>query len=99
MKSVLLNEDSLRYVKGKVIVNNSTISSDESIEVANNITSHSGKYIESPVLGSTPAATNGALQLLVGAPKSVVEDPVVADGFSIPSLQLRYNKLLKLLEM
>jgi 3-hydroxyisobutyrate dehydrogenase len=57
---------------GKTIVNLSTISPDETKEMARLVEENGGTYLEAPVSGSVPVAENGQLVLLVGGAADVV---------------------------
>jgi len=69
VKNTILSEDSKKFLHGKIIIQMSTISSRENIELDKEVQSHGGIFIECPVLGSSPAAANGTLQLLLTGPK------------------------------
>ena len=70
----VLNENVLSKIKGKKIVNMSTISPTESKAVGKLVIENNGKYIEAPVSGSVGAATAGVLLILVGGNKADTED-------------------------
>lgn len=57
---------------GKTIVNLSTISPEETKEMARLVEEHGGTYLESPVSGSVPVAENGQLVLLAGGDAEVL---------------------------
>lgn len=57
---------------GKTIVNLSTISPEETKEMARLVEEHNGTYLESPVSGSVPVAENGQLVLLAGGDVKVI---------------------------
>uniref|UniRef100_A0A7S3ZHS1 6-phosphogluconate dehydrogenase NADP-binding domain-containing protein n=1 Tax=Lotharella globosa TaxID=91324 RepID=A0A7S3ZHS1_9EUKA len=68
IKAVLVDDaKALGAVKGKTIVNMSTIGPDESKAFAAAVAEKGGSYVESPVLGTVPHATNGVLQILASA--------------------------------
>ncbi len=54
-------------LKGKTILQMSTISPKESESLYKEITSSGGEYLEAPVLGSIPQATKGELIIMVGS--------------------------------
>lgn len=54
-------------LKGRTILQMSTIAPDESRQLNEKIMAAGGSYLESPVLGSTPQAAAGELILMVGA--------------------------------
>ena len=70
----ILNENVLSKIKGKKIVNMSTISPTESKAVGKLVIENNWKYIEAPVSGSVGAATAGVLLILVGGNKADTED-------------------------
>ena len=70
----ILNENVLSKIKGKKIVNMSTISPTESKAVGKLVIENNWKYIEAPVSGSVGAATAGVLLILVGGNKVDTED-------------------------
>lgn len=53
--------------RGKKLIQMSTITPSESILLKDRIEALGGEYLEAPVLGSTPQATNGELIIMVGA--------------------------------
>ncbi len=57
---------------GKTIVNLSTISPEETKDMAHLVEDSGGTYLESPVSGSVPVAENGQLVLLAGGDSEVV---------------------------
>ncbi|MGX9806480.1 NAD(P)-dependent oxidoreductase [Exiguobacterium acetylicum] len=59
-------------LSGKTIVNLSTISPDETKEMARLVEDSGGTYLESPVSGSVPVAENGQLVLLAGGDAEVL---------------------------
>ena len=70
----VLNENVLSKIKGKKIVNMSTISPTESKAVGKLVIENNGKYIEAPVSGSVGAVTAGVLLILVGGNKADTKD-------------------------
>ena len=70
----ILNENVLSKIKGKKIVNMSTISPTESKAVGKLVIENNGKYIEAPVSGSVGAATAGVLLILVGGNEADTKD-------------------------
>jgi 3-hydroxyisobutyrate dehydrogenase len=65
---VLLKDKSVGF-KGRTVIQMSTISPKESINVKNKIEESGGEYLEAPVLGSVPQVEAGALFILVGGSK------------------------------
>lgn len=53
-------------VRGKFIINMSTISVDKTTEIASEIREQGGRYLEGPVSGSVKPATDGTLIVLAG---------------------------------
>lgn len=70
----ILNENVLSKIKGKKIVNMSTISPTESKAVGKLVIENNRKYIEAPVSGSVGAATAGVLLILVGGNEADTKD-------------------------
>jgi 3-hydroxyisobutyrate dehydrogenase len=66
IRSVLFTENK-HLLHGKTIISMATISPDESQEIAQEIVSLGGEYLEAPVLGSIPEARIGKLLVMVGA--------------------------------
>lgn len=65
-------EDIIPTLSGKMIVNLSTISPEETKEMARLVEKNGGAYLESPVSGSVPVAENGQLVLLAGGDAEVI---------------------------
>ena len=65
-------EDITPALSGKTIVNLSTISPEETKEMAQLVEKSGGTYLESPVSGSVPVAENGQLVLLAGGDTEVI---------------------------
>jgi 3-hydroxyisobutyrate dehydrogenase len=57
----------LNRLSGKTIVQMGTIAPEESRELEKLVQQAQGQYLEAPVLGSIPEATNGTLLIMVGA--------------------------------
>ena len=70
----ILNENVLSKIKGKKIVNMSTISPAESKALGKLVIENNGKYIEAPVSGSVGAATAGVLLILAGGNEADTKD-------------------------
>lgn len=68
IKEVLPNSKETNY-NGKTVIQMSTISPVESIELKNKIEKKGGTYIEAPVLGSIPQIKDGSLFVLFGGTK------------------------------
>lgn len=65
-------EDITPALSGKMIVNLSTISPEETKNMAHLVEDSGGTYLESPVSGSVPVAENGQLVLLAGGDAEVI---------------------------
>lgn len=65
-------EDITPALSGRMIVNLSTISPEETKKVARLVEKSGGTYLESPVSGSVPVAENGQLVLLAGGDAEVI---------------------------
>ena len=65
-ESVLLADNPWDLFKDKLIINGATIGPDQSRALAESIKTLGGHYLEAPVLGSTPQAETGTLQILLG---------------------------------
>lgn len=75
IESVLTKEDGiLKGIKeGKIIVNMSTISQNESKHFATLVAEKGGNYVDAPVSGSVGAAITSQLLILAGGEKEIVE--------------------------
>lgn len=51
-------------LSGRLVVNMSTIAPDEQVELAGHVHGNGGRYLEAPVLGSTPQAEGGRLMIM-----------------------------------
>jgi 3-hydroxyisobutyrate dehydrogenase-like beta-hydroxyacid dehydrogenase len=65
-KAVLLAPEHQGLWRNRLVINGSTISPDQSRALAQSIHAQGGRYLEAPVLGSTPQAQTGTLQILLG---------------------------------
>lgn len=59
-------------LQGKIIVNMSTVSPTENLQIKNLIEQHGGIFAEAPVSGSVVPATNGTLLILFGGAAEVL---------------------------
>jgi 3-hydroxyisobutyrate dehydrogenase len=66
VRQVLLKNDSAEHLHGRTILQMSTISPLENQEIASEVTTRGGTYLEAPVLGSIPQASDGSLIVMVG---------------------------------
>jgi 3-hydroxyisobutyrate dehydrogenase len=64
--NVLLSDASLRYLKGRTVIQMGTITPSQSQEIQETVITAGGEYIEAPVLGSIPEAETGNLIVMVG---------------------------------
>ncbi|MDA3875555.1 MAG: NAD(P)-dependent oxidoreductase [Halothiobacillus sp.] len=65
-ESILLSESAASLWQNRLIINAATIAPDESRTLAAAVRNLGGRYLEAPVLGSTPQAISGGLQILLG---------------------------------
>ncbi len=106
IQDVLLQQAPLTQLEGTTVVQMSTISPDESREIAGEVEAAGGSYLEAPVLGSTPQAHEGKLIIMVAGEREVAdaswplleelaEDPVyVGEIGKAATLKLALNQLL-----
>lgn len=104
--SVLFPENQNLCLAGKTIIQMATIAPEQSRQLANDVNSHNGKYIEAPVLGSTPEAETGKLIIMVGGEpalfteilpllKALSPSPkLVGDVGEAAALKLAMNQLI-----
>ena len=72
---------------GKTLLNGATIAPDESRQLAACLTAAGARYLETPVLGSTPQAESGSLQILTGGdPADFAAIEPVLRGLGTPTL-------------
>lgn len=67
VRELLLSEASQQQLLGKIVIQMSTISPQESQEIHDAVVAVGGEYLEAPVLGSIPQVKAGELQVMVGA--------------------------------
>lgn len=106
IEGVLMDEDSLRSLPGRTVVQMGTIAPGESRQFAERIRAAGGEYLEAPVLGSTPQALDGKLILMLAGDEKVFEAqrPLLGELAGEPrfvgevgkaaSLKLALNQLL-----
>jgi 3-hydroxyisobutyrate dehydrogenase len=71
VRDLLAEGGSFPDLTGKTVIQMSTIASAESEALAADVRQAGGDYLEAPVLGSVPQATDGSLMVMVGgAPES-----------------------------
>lgn len=73
IEQTLLQEDILPLLRGKTIIQTSTIGVEESLKMSKLIEQHGGAFVECPVLGTNTVAAAGKLQLLFGCTPSQFE--------------------------
>ncbi|MCU7495953.1 MAG: NAD(P)-dependent oxidoreductase [Ignavibacteria bacterium] len=73
VNEMLFPTDEEEKFTGQTVIQMSTISPDESRAVAEKIITAGGDYLEAPVLGSIPQATEGKLVVMVGAQEKLYE--------------------------
>jgi 3-hydroxyisobutyrate dehydrogenase len=73
INSVMINENVLEKVKGKVVIQMGTILPEESKSFQKIFTENMAEYFEAPVLGSIPQILNENLIVLVGSSKDQFE--------------------------
>jgi 3-hydroxyisobutyrate dehydrogenase len=62
----VLDEAVLETLRGRTLIQMSTISPEESRRLAARVEAHGGEYLEAPVLGSIPEVRSGELMVLAG---------------------------------
>lgn len=65
--SLILTEEVKPHLKGRTILQMSTIAPEQSQALRDSVVAVGGDYVEAPVLGSIPQAKDGTLQIMVGA--------------------------------
>lgn len=68
----ILNADVCAQLRGKIIVNMSTVSPTENLKIKSLVEEHGGQFAEAPVSGSVVPATNGTLLILFGGDEAVL---------------------------
>ncbi len=104
--SVLFPENQNFNLAGKTIIQMATIAPEQSLQLANEVGSQNGKYIEAPVLGSTPEAETGKLIIMAGGDPALFTEilpllnalspapRLVGDVGSAAALKLAMNQLI-----
>jgi 3-hydroxyisobutyrate dehydrogenase-like beta-hydroxyacid dehydrogenase len=69
-ETVLLAPEHQTLWRNRLVINGATISPDQSRALAQKIVALGGRYLEAPVLGSTPQAQTGTLQILMGGDRA-----------------------------
>lgn len=73
VNEMLFSADEEEKFSGQTIIQMSTISPSESRAAAEKVTAAGGDYIEAPVLGSIPQASEGKLVIMVGGQKELYD--------------------------
>ncbi len=73
INSIMVNQEVLSKIKGRVVVQMGTILPDESLEFQKIFTEAGAEYFEAPVLGSIPQILNESLIVLFGGEKEQFE--------------------------
>jgi 3-hydroxyisobutyrate dehydrogenase-like beta-hydroxyacid dehydrogenase len=106
IRSVLFPENQNFNLAGKTIIQMATIAPEQSRQLANAVCSHHGKYIEAPVLGSTPEAEAGKLIIMAGGDPTLFSEiqpllnalspapRLVGEVGSAAALKLAMNQLI-----
>ncbi|NIR49130.1 NAD(P)-dependent oxidoreductase, partial [candidate division KSB1 bacterium] len=67
IRDVLFNSEPRPDINTRTVIQMSTIAPEESQRLKSDIEKAAGRYLEAPVLGSTPQAKEGKLMVMVGA--------------------------------
>lgn len=73
VRELLSDGGSIRDLGGRTVIQMSTIGPGESVALAEEVLAAGGDYLECPVLGSVPQATEGSLLLMVGGAPEQLE--------------------------
>ncbi len=85
-EAVFLAPEHQSLWRNRLVINGSTISPDQSRALAQSIHALGGRYLEAPVLGSTPQAQTGTLQILLGgASADIVQAEMVLGALGTPT--------------
>jgi 3-hydroxyisobutyrate dehydrogenase-like beta-hydroxyacid dehydrogenase len=74
VQAVLLDDEVLAALAGKLLIEMSTVGSTFSAHLARVLTQAGVRFVEAPVSGSTAAARSGQLLVLVGADETAAEE-------------------------
>lgn len=88
IQETILSEAARVELSGKTIIQMGTIAPAESQQIQQQVLAAQGDYLEAPVLGSIPEATNGTLQVMVGGTEEQLQKwlPVLQCFGSEPKL-------------
>jgi len=67
IRAVLLSPEAQGAIAGRTVIQMGTIAPQESQAIAQSVAAAGGEYLEAPVLGSIPEATQGTLLVMVGS--------------------------------
>ncbi len=85
-EAVFLAPEHQSLWRNRLVINGSTISPDQSRALAQSIHALGGRYLEAPVLGSTPQAQTGTLQILLGgASADILQADTVLGALGTPT--------------
>lgn len=85
-EAVLGAESALPLWRDRLVINAATIAPEESRTLAATIRNAGGRYLEAPVLGSTPQAASGTLQILLGGdPADIAAATPVLSALGTPA--------------
>jgi 3-hydroxyisobutyrate dehydrogenase len=73
VRDLLSDGGGIQGLDGRTVIQMSTIAPDESVALAGDVRQAGGDYLEVPVLGSVPQATDGSLLLMVGGSAEQLE--------------------------
>ncbi|MFQ5741126.1 MAG: NAD(P)-dependent oxidoreductase [Acidobacteriota bacterium] len=74
VQEVLLSQEVAAELRGRTVIQMSTISSTQSLEICRRVEAAGGEYLEAPVLGSIPQVLEGQLIVMVGATPRLYEN-------------------------
>lgn len=106
VRDVLFSDTSGLELANRTVVQMSTITPDESLDLKQKVESLGGEYLEAPVLGSTPQAKEGRLIVMVGSSaeqfqrcsdllKCFTAEPLhIGDVGQAAALKLAFNQLI-----
>ena len=85
VRDLLTEGESFPDLTGRTVIQMSTIASAESVALAADVRRAGGDYLEAPVLGSVPQATEGSLLVMVGGSPSSSSAGGICSAASGPS--------------
>jgi 3-hydroxyisobutyrate dehydrogenase len=102
----VLNDQVMEALRGRTVIQMSTIGPEESRRLAARVEEHGGEYLEAPVLGSVPEVRLGELMLFIGGTPACFEHwrplllafgpapRLVGPVGSAAALKLAFNQLI-----